>query len=192
MSTWNVGIDEAGRGPLAGPVAVGAFAVDEAFDASVLVGIRDSKVLTLAKRESWYAILTNTPHARWAVALTDASVIDTRGIQYAIRSALSHALNELGVPDTAHINLDGGLRAPDSFKNQTTIIRGDVTEPLISAGAILAKVTRDRYMVQADTQYPGYGFAIHKGYGTVAHRKALRALGLCDEHRKTFIHLRST
>lgn len=184
--TWTVGIDEAGRGPLAGPVAVGIFAVNDEFDLGNLTGIRDSKTLTERQREAWHATITALPHARFAVAMSNAATIDKRGIQHAVRSALARGLRQICVPYHAIILLDGGLYAPPSYVTQQTIIRGDATEPLISAAAILAKVTRDRHMARVHRKHPAYGFREHKGYGTKLHRQAITEHGLSPLHRTSF------
>ncbi len=187
MATYLVGIDEAGRGPLAGPVAVGVFVALPGFRMRALKGIRDSKTLSEAEREAWYAVLTTLPRARYAVAMTSAAVIDRIGIVPAVERALSRALASVDVsPTSACVLLDGGLHAPALYTMQRTIIHGDATEPLISAAAILAKVTRDRYMVRLARQYPAYGFAVHKGYGTLRHREAVRTHGLSPLHRASF------
>jgi ribonuclease HII len=188
-SEYVVGIDEAGRGPLAGPVAVGVVCAPYDISEGIFEGVQDSKKLSPKAREMWYERITTTTNVQWAVACTGAAVIDKHGIQYAVRSALARALTKIVVhPDTALILLDGGLRAPDRFKEQQTIIRGDATEPLISAASVLAKVTRDRYMCRADARYPQYGLAVHKGYGTQMHQLAILQHGLCPLHRKSFIH----
>jgi ribonuclease HII len=183
---WVIGIDEAGRGPLAGPVAVGICAVDKAFDFTSLRDIRDSKTLSEKQREMWYKKLTALPHLRWAVGLTSATLIDRKGIQFAVRDALARGLTKVNVPITSCVLLDGGLHAPTQYRTQQTIIHGDAIEPLISAAAILAKVTRDRLMVRLGKKYPEYGFAVHKGYGTAAHRKAIVEYGLSRIHRVSF------
>lgn len=186
MSHWTIGIDEAGRGPLAGPVAVGVCAVEQGFDMRALTGIRDSKTLSAKQRDEWYEKITALPELCFAVELSSAMVIDTQGIQYAVRDALNRALSVLALPHSSTILLDGGLYAPTEYTLQRTIIRGDATEPLISAAAILAKVTRDRLMTELDRQYPEYGFALHKGYGTVRHQKAIHEHGLSALHRQSF------
>jgi ribonuclease HII len=186
---WTIGIDEAGRGPLAGPVAVGVCAVPDGFDLNLLAGIRDSKKLSEKQREVWYGTLSTLPEARFAVSMVSAGHIDRHGIQHAIRSALSHALEKLELdPQACTILLDGGLRAPEQYTNQTTIIRGDTSEPTIATAAILAKVTRDRYMVEQAKEYPVYGLELHKGYGTALHMSAIAQHGLCALHRRTFVH----
>jgi ribonuclease HII len=185
-----VGIDEAGRGPLAGPVAVGAVIVARDFDFSRVAGVRDSKKLTPESREKWYATLMELSAAgelRFSVSFSSAHSIDTRGIVPAIRSALSRCLEKLDAhPEECDVRLDGSLSAPKHFTQQTTIIRGDDLEPVISLASIAAKVERDRYMRRIAARYPAYGFDIHKGYGTKNHRAAIKERGFCDLHRTTF------
>ena len=184
-----IGIDEAGRGPLAGPVAVGVCTASVRRP-HILKGIRDSKKLSQTQRDAWYHTITTAQNMRCVVAFTHASVIDKKGIVAAVNSALVRALRKLKIqPCHCTVLLDGGLRAPAEYKQQKTIIRGDSSEPLISAGAIVAKVTRDRYMERSAKKYPEYQFAQHKGYGTALHRRTLQKHGACPLHRLTFCHL---
>ncbi len=209
---WLVGIDEVGRGPLAGPVMVGAVLVPVDFDWSLIPGVTDSKKLSEKKREQICEIakrLQGQGKLAYAVAKESAAMIDQVGIVPAIRSALGRALDEVlqkastypscpRVPlgstyprpvlgnDDVLIRLDGGLKAPAEYIHQETIIKGDAKEPVIGLASIVAKVTRDRLMLQLDTEYPGYGFGVHKGYGTAAHRQALVMSGLSAVHRATF------
>ncbi|HEX8947052.1 MAG TPA: ribonuclease HII [Candidatus Paceibacterota bacterium] len=200
---WQVGIDEAGRGPLAGPVAVGAVAVPEGFDvAREFSGVADSKKLSEKKREKLYAMLearVALGDARFHVGLSEAAAIDRDGIVPAVRAALAEALEEvvrfnLTTADAGltkpniRVLLDGGLRAPEAYA-QETIIHGDALIPLISLASIAAKVTRDRLMVALAGEYPHYGFEAHKGYGTAAHLAAIREHGPCVIHRRTFLHM---
>ncbi len=186
-----IGIDEAGRGPLAGPVAVGAVMVPADFDWSLVAGATDSKKMTEKARERIYAImlqLRETGVLDFAVAFSSAKMIDTEGIVPAVHTAIASALVKFSEvkPREVKVLLDGGLRAPDHFLDQETIIRGDLLEPVISLASIAAKVERDRLLVKAAKRYPFYGFEIHKGYGTLAHRSAIQKYGLCDLHRATF------
>lgn len=184
---WLLGIDEAGRGPLAGPVSVGVFAIEEKSDQAFLAGIRDSKTLSEKQREAWYTTLTTQEGARHAVAFSSAHEIDSKGIVWSIKNAMRKALAKLDLdPQQCHVFLDGGLRAPIQFALQETIIRGDATISVISAAAILAKVTRDRYLVECAQEYPAYGFEKHKGYGTAYHRERLVNVGPCPLHRLSF------
>ena len=193
-----VGIDEAGRGPLAGPLAVGAVSVLERVQQGVLhtlsIGLgalRDSKQLTARERELWFAALEAAERRgelRFAVTLVSAPVIDARGISAATRLAVARVLKRLApLPQFSSILLDGLLAAPKCFREQRTIIHGDETEPLISLASIAAKVVRDRYMVRMARRFPSYGFERHKGYGTSAHYAALERHGPCLIHRRLFL-----
>jgi ribonuclease HII len=184
---WTIGIDEAGRGPLAGPVSVGVFAISSKFNISQLEGIRDSKQISEKKREEWYKALTSMEHCRCAVAFSSPQCIDTEGIVFAIQNALDRALTKLKLdPAICTVLLDGSLHAPKEYISQKTIIRGDVTEPVISSAAILAKVKRDAYMKKVAGEYPLYLFEKHKGYGTKVHCEAIRRHGLSPLHRVSF------
>ena len=194
---WYVGIDEAGRGPLAGPVTLGFCAVtshglrnDDEIK-KMLVQMRDSKQLSEKQRESLHALLkknASNPHIITTTVSITADKIEKKGIVWAISFAIAEGLRRLGLPpESAHILLDGGLRAPIKFSSQETIIKGDVTEPLISAASIVAKVTRDRHMTRMAKKFPHYGFAKHKGYGTKAHREAVKKYGACEIHRTSWI-----
>lgn len=191
--TFVLGVDEAGRGPLAGPVAVGVVAVPCGFDvAQEFPGVADSKKLSEKKREHIFQMLVARAakgDVRYVVEFESEQVIDTDGIAGAVRRALNRGVNTLA-PDAEQVEvfLDGSLRAPAEYK-QHTIIGGDATVPLISLASIAAKVTRDRLMLGFDEDFPQYGFAKHKGYGTVAHYDALREFGPCVIHRKSFLHL---
>jgi len=196
-----LGVDEAGRGPLAGPVTVGIVAVPEGFDvAREFLGVADSKKLSEKKRERLFRMLEARVafgDVRFTVELEDAEMIDREGIVPAIRHALSRGVNKLvkyGSQTSRnfqksdfHILLDGALHAPQEYM-QETIINGDGLVPVISLASIAAKITRDRLMVELAEQYPLYGFEKHKGYGTMAHYEALKKYGLCTIHRRSFIH----
>lgn len=192
---FTLGVDEAGRGPLAGPVAVGVVAVPEKFDvAREFSGVADSKKLSGKKRERIFEMLiarVAQGDVRFVVEFENADIIDRDGIATAVHRALSRGVNALA-PDAAlvKVRLDGALRAPREYA-QETIINGDELVPLISLASIAAKVTRDRLMTELATQYPLYGFEKHKGYGTRAHYEALKKYGLCAIHRRSFIHLDS-
>ncbi len=191
-----LGVDEAGRGPLAGPVVVGVVAVPEGFDvAQEFSGVADSKKLSEKKREKIFEMLkvrATQGDVRFAVEFENADVIDREGIAAAVRYALSRGVNALA-PDAAlvKVQLDGALRAPREYA-QETIINGDELVPLISLASIAAKVMRDQLMTKLAAQYPLYGFEKHKGYGTKAHYEMLNMHGLCAIHRRSFIHLDST
>ncbi len=185
-----IGIDEAGRGPLAGPVSVGAVMVLKGKETSLLKLMRDSKQLSETAREELFTDLTRLREQgvlNFSHSFSSATVIDRRGIVPAIRGALSRCLLKLEADSRkCEILLDGSLYAPEEFIAQKTIVRGDASEPIISAASIVAKVMRDRYMVRIASEYPAYGFEVHKGYGTLKHREAIRRLGLSGLHRASF------
>ncbi len=188
-----VGVDEAGRGPLAGPVAVGVARVAEGYDILAhFPGLNDSKKLTEKKREALYKILmqeVKIGNVRVRVCLSSEKVIDEQGIAFAVRSALNRGVEALlPQPEQGKIFLDGSLKAPKEYE-QETIIGGDGKVPVIMLAALAAKVTRDRLMMKLAQEYPEYGFEGHKGYGTKAHMDALRTHGLCPIHRASFIHI---
>lgn len=186
-----VGIDEAGRGPIAGPVTVAAVAFLKPFDVTRLTGVKDSKKLSEKKREYFRAIveeLSNEGCIKFAVHSSEAKIIDSKGIVFAIQLSLSSVLNTLSLPPSScFIKLDGSLKAPSVYKRQETIIKGDESELPITLAGIMAKTTRDRNMLTYAKQYPEYGFEHHKGYGTKMHYQALTSLGACELHRTTFL-----
>jgi len=189
--THIIGIDEVGRGPLAGPVTLCACAVPHDFDFSHFDGIRDSKKLSEKKREEWHAkiaALKASGALDFAHASIEAAEIDRIGISRAIEEAVRLCLVELKLnPELVEVRLDGALKAPREYARQKTIIKGDEKEPVISAASIVAKVTRDRYMTGISLAYPAYGFAENKGYGTASHIKAIREHGPSLVHRNTFL-----
>lgn len=179
------GVDEAGRGPLAGPVVASAVILNPEYH---IEGLNDSKKLSETERDR-LAILIRRHAIAWAVASSDVEEIDRINILQATMVAMLRALARLSVKP-AHVQVDGN-RLPDiaglPFScTAEAIVEGDALIPAISAASILAKTTRDALMMQLDNQHPGYGFAIHKGYGTVMHLRALRELGPCAIHRKSF------
>jgi ribonuclease HII len=188
-----LGVDEAGRGPLAGPVSVGVVAVPEGFDvAKEFPGVKDSKKLSERKREKIFEMLETRAalgDVRFTVEFESAETIDNEGIAVAVRRALWRGVNKLA-PDSAlvYIQLDGTLRAPPEY-SQETIINGDELVPIISLASIVAKVSRDRLMLDFAKKYPEYIFEKHKGYGTALHYEMLKKHGPCDIHRRSFIHL---
>ncbi|MFM2330818.1 MAG: ribonuclease ribonuclease [Candidatus Parcubacteria bacterium] len=188
-----LGVDEAGRGPLAGPVSVGVAMVPEGFDvAKEFPGVADSKKISEKKREKVFEMLVTgvaLGAARFVVEFESAETIDREGIAVAVRRALWRGVNALA-SDAALVKvmLDGSLKAPPEYA-QETIINGDALVPLISLASIAAKVSRDRLMLELAKEYPQYGFEKHKGYGTAAHYEALKKHGLSAIHRRSFIHL---
>lgn len=184
-----LGVDEAGRGPLAGPVAVGVVAVPPGFDIlAEFPGVRDSKQLNHQKRELIFVEAerrASRGDIEFVVRFSDHSYIDTFGISGAVQKAAHSGVRALASPSHAFVMLDGLLRAPKNYA-QRTIIGGDDKVPVISLASILAKVTRDRLMEQLAVLYPEYGFEAHKGYGTREHRMAIKRHGLCAIHRRSF------
>ncbi len=203
IMNYIIGIDEAGRGPLAGPVAVGVALVRVDFDWDLLPGVNDSKQLSEKRREEIYVTarkLKASAHLDFAVSMVSAGVIDKYGIVNAVHRGIETSLKKLEKSiavnsDTkdllfkkCQVKLDGGLRAPERFEYQETIIKGDSKEKVIGLASIMAKVTRDRYMVReaATPLAAPYNFAAHKGYGTKAHCEAIREHGLHELHRRSF------
>ena len=176
------GVDEAGRGPLAGPVFAAACILPEGF---VLEGLDDSKKLTEKKREALFDKITEGALA-YAIASASVEEIEEMNILNAALLAMRRAIDALAIkPDLALIdgNVDRGFALP-----ARAIVGGDATVPSIAAASILAKVARDRVCYELDREYPAYGFAKHKGYGTKLHREALLAHGPSPVHRLTFVH----
>lgn len=178
------GIDEAGRGPLAGPVAAAVVILPP--DASLekrLAGVRDSKQMTHLQRQA-AAICIRENAQDYAVGFAEAAEIDNLGILPATRLAAWRALQALTIPPQ-HLLLDH-LFLPEVDLPQTALTKGDCRSLSVAAASVLAKTARDARLVVLDQEYPGYGFARHKGYGTKAHREALLRLGPCLEHRHSF------
>lgn len=186
---WLIGVDEAGRGPLAGPVAVGVVKVPVGFDWSLIPGVGDSKQIKLEKRAAIFRRAQELRHHQqldFAVAMVGSSVIDEKGIMFAINLAISRCIRRLELdPLTCAFKLDGSLKAPTEF-TQETIIKGDSLVPAIGLASIAAKVTRDRYMERIARRYTQYDFEIHKGYGTKAHREAIAQYGKSPIHRVSY------
>ena len=177
---WIAGVDEAGRGPLAGPVVAAAVILDPA---NPIEGLTDSKKLSAKKRELLFEEVKLKAKA-YAIARADVTEIDDLNILYATMLAMKRAVEMLNtVP--VEVLIDGN-RCPDIAIPARAIIKGDLTEPAISAASILAKVSRDREMLYYDELYPGYGLAGHKGYPTKAHCQALHELGATPIHRRSF------
>lgn len=189
-----IGIDEVGRGSLAGPLCVGACLVQKEREMAflrTLRGIKDSKQLTAQKRERWFTIISGAEkrgECRWRTIFVSHTLIDQCGMAYALRYAIARVLRKLDAdPKSACVLLDGGIKAPTIFCSQKTIIKGDEKIPLISAASIVAKVRRDRHMTVLGRRFPMYGFEMHKGYGTKGHYMALRKYGISEVHRKSFL-----
>ena len=175
------GIDEAGRGPLAGPVCAAAVILPEGL---VIEGLNDSKKLSDKKRRALYDIIINQAVA-CGIALVDEKTVDEINILQATFLAMRQAAEQLTVQPA--LALVDGNRAPGLRVPVQTVVKGDSLSANIAAASILAKVTRDRLMERLDAEYPQYGFAVHKGYGTKAHYAALREYGPCPIHRMTFL-----
>lgn len=196
---YHIGIDEVGRGPLAGPVTVCACAVlsqtEEQPD--ILSKAKDSKQMSAKKRVELFdaVVMREKKHAKkdlwYAIAEISAEIIDMHGIVFALTKAVHTALNDLHKKydiqaQNSYVYLDGNLYAPKEYE-QSTIIKGDASHPIISLASVLAKVHRDRYMATiAHQQYPQYGFEKHMGYGTTMHREMIKKYGLTPLHRATF------
>ena len=196
-----IGIDEVGRGSLAGPVVVAAAMVtcpprvfSSASVRRALGILKDSKKLSAAQRERWYGYFAAHPSVSFAVARVYPRQIEKRNISGAANLAAARAYKKLlarnggasAIPYA--VFLDGGLFLGSKAKqgNAKTVIKGDEKIPAVAIASIIAKVNRDRFMVKLAKQYPAYGFEVHKGYGTKKHREALRAIGLSSAHRRTF------
>lgn len=182
-----VGIDEAGRGPLAGPITFGFVMYPTHLHRKVFKNIRDSKKLSPKKREEWFKFLKTHPKLTFGTASASAKTIDKKGLSYANRLCLRRLTKKFAVKP-AMIFLDGGLKAPEEF-SQKTIIKGDEKIPVIAAASIIAKVTRDRKMLRLAKKFPQYRFDLHKGYGTKLHRALIKTHGLSPIHRQTFCGL---
>lgn len=181
-----LGVDEAGRGPLAGPVAVGIVAAPADFDLlAAFPGLNDSKQLPEKERERIFALLIEQETVQWRVEWGSAKTIDEHGMTKAVARAITRGIRKLAVPQDARVFLDGLLHAPEEYV-QETVIRGDETVPAIMLASVAAKVTRDRLMQRLSKRYPAYGFERHKGYPTKAHYEAIRTHGLCDIHRRRY------
>jgi ribonuclease HII len=196
MQKWLIGIDEAGRGPLAGPVSVGVVLVPYDFVWELIPKVNDSKKLSEKNREAIFLRaqeLKKEGKLNYVVCMVSASQIDKVGIVPSIQKAMKQALAKIHRSGLCtfseyEVKLDGGLKAPKEFIHQETIIKGDAKEKVIGLASIMAKVTRDRYMVKMGTEaaYAPYGFALHKGYGTQKHREYIAKYGLSTMHRSTF------
>jgi ribonuclease HII len=183
--SWDItgliaGVDEAGRGPLAGPVVAAAVILD---DQNPIAGLNDSKKLTALRREKLYDEI-RAKALCCSVAQATVEEIDQLNILQATMLAMRRAVEGLRLKP-AKVLVDGN-RLPVLDVLAEAIVQGDATIPAISAASILAKVTRDRWCAELDQRFPEYGFAGHKGYGTAEHLAALRTHGACPEHRKTF------
>jgi len=186
---WVCGVDEAGRGPLAGAVVAGAVVLDPE---NPITGLKDSKKLSAARREFLFEQIQLRAKA-WGIGEASPVEIDEINILQATMLAMRRAIEDLttrlgGWPDKALID---GNRCPELPISAEAIVKGDTKEPAISAASILAKVTRDRQMMALHELHPQYGFARHMGYPTEAHFAALKEFGACDQHRRSFSPVRN-
>ncbi|MBI3880137.1 MAG: ribonuclease HII [Verrucomicrobia bacterium] len=186
------GVDEAGRGPLAGPVVAAAviFPADWIRDGlpGELKGLNDSKQLTEPQRDAFFEFLVQQEVVAFGIAGVDHVTIDRINILRATHRAMQDAVAKLSAPP-AHLLVDG-RPVPELGAHQTALVKGDARSYSIAAASVLAKVTRDRLMLDYDRQFPAYGFAGHKGYGTAGHLAALAAFGPCAIHRRSFAPIR--
>jgi ribonuclease HII len=186
---WVCGVDEAGRGPLAGAVVAGAVVLDPE---NPIAGLKDSKKLSATRREFLFEQIQLKSKA-WGIGEASPTEIDEINILQATMLAMRRAIEDLATrlgswPDKALID---GNRCPELPISSEAIVKGDAKEPAISAASILAKVTRDRQMMALHNLHPQYGFAQHMGYPTAAHFAALKEFGACSEHRRSFSPVRN-
>ncbi len=188
-----VGVDEVGRGPVAGPLCVSALCFKKNVSGlrKTFKAVRDSKKLSEKKREEWYKVIIDEEkkgNIKFAVFFVGAKEIDFFGITQAHKKATKKVLERLRLePEDTFVLLDGGLYAPEIFINQKTIVRGDEKHQEIACASVVAKVSRDHRMRLYNTRFPGYGFHKNKGYGTKEHLRSIRTLGLSPIHRKSFL-----
>ena len=183
------GVDEVGRGPLAGPVVAACVVITQDLlrepIPAYLYEVDDSKKLSAAKREELSGLLHNQEGLEMGIGIVDQTVIDRINILEATRLAMHSALEKLSTPPE-YLLVDGSGRLPGYALPQMPIVKGDSLSLSIGAASIIAKVVRDRIMQSYDAEFPGYGFAKHKGYGTAEHLESLRKLGPCAIHRRSF------
>jgi ribonuclease HII len=194
-----IGIDEVGRGPVAGPVAVCALCIcqnnnlnnKDKFNTTNFRNFKDSKKLSHSQRVEWLKKIDEEKkkgNIFYKVSFQSNKIIDTKGIVFAINKSLETSLKFLNKKSAESlVLLDGGLKAPKEYVNQKTIIKGDEKELAIALASIVAKEARDVLMVKMALKYPGYSLEKHKGYGTAAHYKAMKNKGISAIHRKSFL-----
>jgi len=200
-----IGIDEAGRGPLAGPVSVSAVIIKSEDYTKIkskirsfkwliknkFPALRDSKKLSEIQREQWFEQLKQWKKEKlldFTNSMTGPEIIDEKGISVVISSAITKLLKKFpqADPEKTLVLLDGSLKAPEIFAHQNTIIKGDELEPIISFASIISKIKRDNKMKTLSKQYNKYELDIHKGYGTLKHRRLIKKFGMSKIHRKSF------
>lgn len=182
------GVDEAGRGPLAGPVVAAAVVFPRVFiereEHARFAKLTDSKKLSAAQRDEFFELLVNSPHVEIGIGFGEAAEIDTLNILRATHLTMRRALADLpSLPEHAIVD---GLPVPGLPCPSTAIVKGDGLSLSIAAASVVAKVTRDRWMAELDRKHPEYGFVRHKGYGTAAHIQALLKCGAMAQHRRSF------
>ena len=182
------GVDEAGRGPLAGPVVAGAVVLPVDFRPTWLDGVRDSKQLNARQREGLFHRIRESGIG-WAAGVVSSEEVDALGIAPATREAMLRAIR--GLPEPPGFLLIDAVKLPESGIPYKAIVKGDRKCLSIAAASIVAKVTRDGLMTEEDARHPGYGFAKHKGYPTREHLARLRSLGPCPIHRRSFAPVRA-
>lgn len=186
-----IGIDEVGRGPIAGPVAVGAFIFLDSKAKDFFKGVKESKQLSEKNREIWFGKIEEAKKKDlidFHVTFQSEKIIDTKGLSFSIKNALAISLKKLKKdPKNCKVLLDGGLKAPSEYLDQKTIIKGDTKERVIALASICAKVLRDGKMRKWAKEYPEYGFDVNKGYGTKGHYEAIKKAGLTPLHRRSFL-----
>lgn len=187
-----IGVDEAGRGPIAGGVCVGLVMMENNLALKKSFNLKkDSKQLTKLGREEWFEKITDS-HKKgdifYSCAFSSNKIIDQKGIVFAVNLAIQRLFKNLEVqPQDCEVLLDGLLRAPEGFKNQQTIVRGDETVPIIGLASIVAKVSRDKKMTKLAQKHSEYGWQTNMGYGTPGHYLAIKKYGLTDHHRKSYL-----
>jgi ribonuclease HII len=189
---WVIGIDEVGRGPIAGPVTVCACAIKlDKYKNVKWSGLTDSKKMTPRKREEWYKkaiYLKQKEDINYFVAYKTNKFIDKNGISLAIKKCIESVLKNLNLdPKNCLVLLDGGLKAPKEYINQKTIIKGDLKEKIISFASVIAKVSRDKKMNLLSKTFPEYLWENNKGYGTKDHYIAIEKYGITNLHRRSFL-----
>lgn len=182
-----IGVDEAGRGPLAGPVVAAAVVINKY--SQYLEEVNDSKKLTEAKREKIYENILNDENIIFGVGIVNSDIIDEINILQATYMAMRKAIDDINIINKENylILVDGNREIKDCNYMQETVVKGDAKSLSIATASIIAKVTRDRIMKEFDNTIPGYNFSKHKGYGTKEHYKLLRENGISNIHRKTFL-----
>ena len=194
-STHTIGIDEVGRGPIAGPVAVGSFVVLDKKALRLFSKVKESKQLKEKDREEWFKKIEKIRDeglVDFSVVFQSEKIIDKKGLSFAIKNALRISVDKMVErnnlkKENTKVLLDAGMKAPKEYINQKTIIKGDEKEKIIALASICAKVLRDRKMIKLSKKYPQYKLDVNKGYGTKGHYEAIDKYGLANLHRRSFL-----